>query len=95
MADPWDVAKDGLGFAGTLLMTVPWARDLLARLQREWLRRLPASGALAEMIDRLAARAGQALERPRRADVVYMTLGLLLVAASFGISLWRGLFAGA
>ena len=93
MADPWDVVKDGLGFAGTALMTYPWARDYAQRVKRDWLRGLPIAGDdLNTAVERLAKNIDHGLDRAKRRDLACMAFGMLFVAASFFISLWRGLF---
>ena len=93
MASPWEVVKDSLGFLGAVIMAVPWLRDYFARRRRDWLRGVPVFGSLAAAIDRRAERLKEKLGRAKDEDFVYMTIGLVLLALSFAISLWRNVIA--
>jgi len=93
VTSPWEIAKDGLGLLGAAAMAIPWLRDFFARQQRDWLRSVPVMGALADTVGRRVENMDERIRRAKRGDFYYMIFGLLLLALSFAISLWRGLFA--
>jgi len=90
---PWDVATEALGFLGSLVMAVPWFRDFAERFSLHRVRKIVITGPLTRLHTRLVEHLKISIERPRSTDFIYMLVGLLLLALSFGINLWKLLFS--
>jgi hypothetical protein len=90
-----DVLKDMLGLLGALIMTVPFFRDFVRRLRRDQVRELrPVFAPFAKALGKAESEQTVEMEKASRGDLMMMLAGLLLLTASFGISLWAVLRAG-
>jgi hypothetical protein len=89
-----DTLKDLFGLLGALVMTVPFFRDFARRLRRDQVRVLrPVFAPFAKALDQAETQQTTEMERASRGDLTMMLAGLLLLMASFGISLYIGLHA--
>jgi hypothetical protein len=80
----WSIAKDTAGFVGALCLFIPWARDFRTRVRLE---RLKGVASRLELIERLRRRHRDWLAKPKVADLVVSLIGMILITASFFISL--------
>lgn len=88
MAEIALIAKECLGFAGTLAMAVPWARDFHRRWKKIPHENLHAKGRMGELLDWLRQEDESWLQRPKPFDLLCMTAGLCLLGGSFLIGIW-------
>lgn len=95
MSSGWEIAKEGCGFLGAILMAFPWFRDFVLRLKRDWLNELPVGGGLAQARGKLVEVMSRRIDRPKASQLLIMIAGIALLAVSFLIALWHDLFAGA
>jgi hypothetical protein len=80
----WSTAKDAAAFLGSLCLFVPWAMDFSGRVRLENLKKVSSR---LELLKRLRERRETWLARPKRRDLLISLTGMVLISASFGISL--------
>ncbi|MET4115894.1 hypothetical protein ABIB85_005130 [Bradyrhizobium sp. JR1.5] len=87
----WDALKDVLGAASPVCIAVPWFRDFWLRARRSKLERVEATGRLGRLKVSVEGSIRQKIESPKLADIVWTTLGLVLMFISFLIAIIQGL----
>ena len=92
MADGLLLAKEAFGFAGAILLAIPWLRDYRRRKRASRFAGVEGRGTMRRILDRLKAEDQAWFNAPKRVDGLCVTSGLLLIAASFLIGIflsWR------
>jgi len=84
MDGAWSIAKDAVAFTGSLCLFVPWALDFSSRVKLEKLKKISSR---LDLLKRLRERRETWLARPKRRDLWISMAGMILITASFGISL--------
>lgn len=84
-----DVVKDFLGLIGALAMAVPFFKDFIRRLRRDEVRSLKRVFApFAKALDKAEVEHTAAMEKASNGDLGFMICGVILLASSFGVSLY-------
>jgi hypothetical protein len=85
----WDIAKEALGFIGAVLMVLPWLRDFLLRLKRDWYDTLPVGGTFIGAAQHFRSLVSRQIDSPKHADLILTILGIICLAISFLIGFLR------
>jgi len=84
-----EVIKDLLGLLGALVMAVPFFKDFVRRLSRDEVRDLRrVFSPFAKALNKAEVEHTAAMEKASAWDLGLMILGVVLVAASFAVSLY-------
>jgi hypothetical protein len=84
----WPIIKEAAGFAGAVLVAIPWMLDFRGRKRKGRVAAVKATGSLRGVRDELIAEDETWLSKAKPADL-YCTLGgLALIALSFLIGLF-------
>ncbi len=83
------IVSDAVGLVASVLLAIPWYREFLLRRRRdrhdEYEKR--TEGALRRRVEKSKTRLTQRLEKASSLDLTLTTLGMTLLAISFGIKL--------
>lgn len=91
-----EVLKDLLGMVGGILAIVPFIRDFAKRHEvHRWRKYGIDLPAFRERTEQIAAAEEAKLKEPSRADMYFVMFGILLLIASFAISLFISMHGAA
>jgi len=85
-----DVIKDLLGLIGAILTVIPFLRDFAQRRRlKRWLDFRRIFPRLGGAIDPIAEAQSARLREPTASDMQFVMVGILLLIASFAVSLYN------
>jgi hypothetical protein len=83
-----DVLKDLLGLLGATAMAVPFFKDFLRRMSRDRIRRLRrVFASFGKALENAEVHHTTSMEAASRWDLAFMLFGVMLLIASFAVSL--------
>jgi hypothetical protein len=83
--------KDFLGAIGPILIALPWYSDFLQRRKSTALSELPLGGRLRLIRNDIVSSIKRRLKEPKVGDVVWTTVGLACICASFLVAFFCGM----
>ena len=88
-----DIIKDLLGLLGAILTVVPFLRDFAHRRElRRWLDLGRIFSRFRPAIDPIAEAQNARLREPTASDMHFVMFGILLLIASFAVSLYNSAY---
>jgi hypothetical protein len=95
MIDKLGVVKDTLGFLGPVTTAVPWIREFLVRRRRDQVVGIHVEKPLDRVKEEISYEIESWIAKAKPSDFALVILGLMMLAASFAISLWQEIITSA